>query len=121
MTGCVHLNLPLLLQLSAAAELEHEAMVARGESQRLPCGEALQLELYRQRRALLDAAVRVEAPVIDAMRPFARVAQLVDRDAGGVLLSLRLAGKRADFVQLTGPHFHAAADLVGDWDRRIRR
>jgi hypothetical protein len=103
------LDLGHLRRLLRAAETE----ATRATSPvRLVAAEALQFELWRMRRPLVAAAGAHQRQAIEVARPFARVAELLDEAAGGVLLSIRAASGRADFVQLRPADFHRAADFV---------
>lgn len=102
------LNLAELRALLAASDAEAQ----RDDGMRQQAAEALQMALWRMRRQLLDAAVAAHDAPIAALAPFAKVAALLKRNERGVLLSLRGASRRADFVQLHGAHFFRAAELV---------
>jgi hypothetical protein len=104
----ITLDLPTLRALVTASDAEAQRETAF--TLRLASTEALQMELWRQRRALIDAAGG--EPFVAALRPFARVAQLLDPSSNGLMLSLRTYGAAVDFVQLRPADFFAARELV---------
>lgn len=90
---------------------DDELPLADRWGERAYAGELLQMTLWRMRREMIAAP----HALVTALRPFAKVAQLLDGRAGGsdaVLLSLRTHGAKADYVQLRGAHFHDARNLV---------
>jgi hypothetical protein len=81
---------------------------------RLDATEALQTTLFRMRRGLIESP----GQFVDLLRPFGRVAALLDPSHDAVILSLRAHSARTDFVQLRGRDFRAAQDLVRRLGRR---
>lgn len=79
--------------------------------ERLLATEALQAALWRMRREIIAAPDLF----VSKLRPFGRIAELLDPRAGGsdaVLLSIRTHGARADYVQLRTSHFLEAREMV---------
>lgn len=104
------LDLRILQALLEAADVEacRQPMIGL----RLQAVEALQMELWRQRRPLIAGVGASRREPLEALRPFARVAELLEPGAAGVLLSVRGRSARTDYVQLAGRDFFRAADLV---------
>lgn len=104
--------LQALLAASDAEAARESTFKARAAST-----EALQIELWHARRGLIAGVAARERAALEVVRPFARVASLIDPAThSAVMLSLRTfstrSGRATDFVQLTADHFHAAAALV---------
>jgi hypothetical protein len=114
-----------LLQEPSAneAEIDYRRLRALLEASDTECGafgrrldatEALQTTLFRMRRGLIGSP----AGFVDALRPFGRVAELLDPRHDAVMLSIRAHSKQADFVQLRAGDFLRAQDLVRRLGRR---
>lgn len=102
------LDLALLQQLLGDADAEAEARAGARVGHRVSV-EALHMELWRQRYELIASAAAHQRQTLDVARPFARIADLIDRAAGRVTLS---TPGRPDFARLKPTDFFRARDLV---------